>query len=281
MGSATITVIRRATTLVQPDTGAPTYYELTQDANGSISHVECKFEGQQVHTWQWTEGSPKGDPERRPGDRSDAHSGEQRLFALGVVAQGGCRTTRRRCCGTVGLLTRGRQSQSFRLKRGEPHNLDVAGTTHACQTWLLEGAGVEILADAQSGQFLRMTVPAQKTTVLLADATVAQNVQQAPLTDLLTRHFAQSNVAFDDFLKVTSLKAKIDVSMIGEGVGQDARSCGRPCRSSKAKSRQFHHGHRHGSIDASCPQPGDSFPVDRSGRSKHGVLASAGTANRK
>jgi hypothetical protein len=222
LGSATHTVIRRATTLVQPDTGAPTYYELTQDANGNVNHIECKFEGQQVRTWQWKEGAPKGDPQDTPVTPLVRILGSNDFTHWGLLLKA---AGTQPAAGTADLtvfLPDMAKTQSIRLKRGEPQNLDVAGTSRACQAWLLEGAGIDMLVDAQSGQFLRMNIPAQKTTVMLSDASVAQNAQQAPLTDILARHFAQSNVVFDDFLKVSSLKAKIDVSMIGEGVGQDA-----------------------------------------------------------
>src|SRR5262249_5192547 len=46
---------------------------------------------------------------------------------------------------------------------------------------------------------------------------VVKQVQKARAEEVLTRHFATSNVVFDDYLKVTSLKAELDVQLIGSG----------------------------------------------------------------
>ena len=218
----TRTTTRRATTLVHSDTGVPSYYDLTQDTNGAVTHVECKFAGDKVQTWQWIEGASKGDPKELSLPAATRILGSNDFSHWGLLTRAAAAQAKDGAAELTVFLPDVGQTQTLRLVLGASQKLDAAGTTHDGRIWQLEGAGIDLLVDAQSGQLVRMNIPAQKTTVTLSDAKVAQNAQQAPVAEILAQHFAQSNIAFDDFLKVRSMKAVIDVSVIGSAVGQDA-----------------------------------------------------------
>ncbi len=218
----TRTTTRRATTLVHSETGVPSYYDLTQDNNGAVTHVECKFAGDKVQTWQWAEGASKGDPKELSLPAATRILGSNDFSHWGLLTRSATAQAKDGAAELTVFLPDVGQTQTLRLVLGASQKLDAAGTTHECRIWQLEGAGIDVLVDAQSGRLVRMNIPAQKTTVTLSDAKVAQHAQQAPVAEILAQHFAQSNIAFEDFLKVRSLKAVIDVSVIGSAVGQDA-----------------------------------------------------------
>ncbi len=210
--------VRRSTTLVDPKTGSPVYFELTQEVNDATSHVESKFGDKQVQTWRWDGGASKGQPQetvlqpdtRILGNNNFAHWNLLTKAATSAATDGPAEFT-------VYLPDTG-TIEKFRLVRGDKKELTVRGVSRACQIWQLQDAGIDLSVDAQDGQLLKMDIPAQKTTVLLADQGVVQATEQEGAQEILAQHFAQSNVAFDDFLKVRMLRAKIDVSVIGEGI---------------------------------------------------------------
>ncbi len=114
----------------------------------------------------------------------------------------------------------------------------------------------------------------------MADASVAQNAQQAPVAEILAQHFAQSNIAFDDFLKVRSMKAVIDVSVIGSAVGQDASIL-------RTAMQEFEGERKESTIRGtvtirSVPYAGSQdipFPTSEPAGAGHGRLAAAGAAD--
>ena len=214
----TRTTVRRSTTLIDPATQSPLHFELTQDLNGTVTHIESEFEEERVRSWQWTEGGPKGDPKETaiaPGARLLGSNNFAHWNLLTKAA------TREAVDGKIDFtvfLPDAGQSQKFRLVRGDSKELTVNGTSHSCQTWKLEGTGIELFVDSQDGRLIQMNLPAQKTTVTLADQGVVQTIEDEAAQEVLAQHFVQSNIAIDDFRKVRMLKAKIDVRVIGSGM---------------------------------------------------------------
>ncbi len=99
----TRTTTRRATTLVHSDTGVPSYYELTQDTNGTVTHVECKFAGDKVQTWQWIEGASKGDPKELSLPAATRILGSNDFSHWGLLTRAASCAGQRRCGGADGL----------------------------------------------------------------------------------------------------------------------------------------------------------------------------------
>ncbi len=215
---STRTTVRRSSTLLDPQTHAPVYFELTQDVNGAVSHVECKFGDQQVQTWRWNEGAAKGEPQETPLQPHSRILGSNNFAHWNLLTQAAASATGEGPVEFTVFLPDTGSEETFRLVRGEKKDLTVNEATHHCQIWHLQGARIDLWIDAGTGQLLKMDIPAQKTTVLLADQHVAQAVEQSGVPEILAQHFAQSNVVFDDFLKVRMLKAKLDVTVIGEAI---------------------------------------------------------------
>jgi hypothetical protein len=217
MLGTTKTTIRRSTTLVDPATGAPVYFELTQDINGAVTHVESKFEEECVQSWQWQKGGPKGDPKVIPITRASRILGSNNFAHWNLFTKAASRDAVDGKIGFSVFLPDVGQTQEFRLVRGNAQDVTINGVSRSCDVWSLQGAGIELFVDSQSGQLIKMDVPAQRTTITLADEGVVEATQKGAAQEILTRHFVQSNIAFDDFKKVRMLKAKIDVNVIGSG----------------------------------------------------------------
>jgi len=66
-----------------------------------------------------------------------------------------------------------------------------------------------------------LDLPGQQTTIELADENVVKQVQKSQAEEVLARHFAQSNVVFDEYLNVSKMNAEIDVNVIGTGIAAD------------------------------------------------------------
>ncbi len=218
----TRTTVRRSTTLVDPQTGSPVYYELTQDVNATVTHVKCQFGQGQVETWKWAEGADQGVPAV-----TEFPSGAKILGSNDF--------------GHWNLLTRSVQQaaagqpvefsvfvpdlgtvQKFRLVAGERKQLEANQVNYEAQAWQLQDAGITIWTDTADGRLLKMDIPGQKTTVELADPSVVQTTEKEGVREIMAQHFAQSNVTFDDYQKVRMLRAKLDVAVIGEGITNEA-----------------------------------------------------------
>ncbi|MCO6455405.1 MAG: lasso peptide biosynthesis protein [Pirellulaceae bacterium] len=219
-------VVLDSETLLEPDKQRPISYRLTQRTNQTVGHVESEFDADRARTWIWAEGQARGEPRETAlpdgwlllGGNNFAHW-QLLLDAVRV------RTADRTAQATIKLnvfLPEAAQLETLELAAGEPETLDDAGTSRRCVVWRVEQAGISLLADAATNQFLAMRIAAQGTTVQLADESVVQQAQAARAEELLSRHFVQSNVAFSDFLRVTHLVADIDVQVIGSGVANDA-----------------------------------------------------------
>lgn len=219
-------VVLDSETLLDAGTRRPTSYRLAQRTNQTVGHVESEFDAGRARTWTWAEGQPRGEPRESAlpdewlllGGNNFAH---WQLLLDAVRGRTADRTTQAAIKLNV-FLPEAAQLDSFELVPGEPETLDVGGTSRRCVVWRVEQAGISLLADAATNQFLAMRMAAQRTSVQIADVDVVQQAQAARAEELLSRHFVQSNVAFSDFLRVTQLVADVDVQVIGSGVANDA-----------------------------------------------------------
>lgn len=98
----------------------------------------------------------------------------------------------------------------------------VAGVRRTVETWSLKSANLNALVDRETGELLRIELPAQQTVVERAAESVVKLAEKSAAEEVLDRHFAPSNVKFDDFLQVTQLEVTLDVQLIGSGANNSA-----------------------------------------------------------
>ena len=207
-------------TLVRPDNGRPLRYTLTNTTNDVVNHTECEIADGVARTWTYRKGEQKGTPTetKLPADtlllsgNNFAHWG---LLAKAVAAEKAGKAK------VAVFVPEDGAVETMELTRDETRDLDVRGKPRPCARWRQEKADITVWVDTRSHEFVRLEVPAQQSTVTLVDENVVKQVQRARAEDVLARHFTQSNVVFDDYLKVTSLKAELDVQLIGSGVESD------------------------------------------------------------
>jgi hypothetical protein len=213
-------VLLESETLVRPDSGRPVHYKLTSTTNDVIQHTECEVAEGKARTWSHRQGEKKGAPTETKLAESTLLLGGNNFAHWRLVAKATASTRGGKARIPV-FLPEGGASETIELTRGETRDLEVRGKQRSCTLWREEKSGLSLWVDARSDEFVRMEVPAQQITITLADEGVVKQAQKARAEDVLARHFAQSDVIFDDYLKVTLLKAEIDVQLLGTGRDSD------------------------------------------------------------
>ena len=208
-------------TLIDPQTGQPLRYQMTDTTNESVQHVESEFVDGMARTWAYRDGEARGEAvETKLPDGvvilGNNNFGHWQLVINAAMAHTGDDTFKLEI-----FLPEAAQIESFDFDREPPRDVSVGGQLRKCLSWNLKNANMNAFADAETGEFVRLDLPAQKTTIELADANVVKLAQKAHAEEVLARHFIKSNVLFDDFLKVNQLEAEIDVRVIGSGIGNE------------------------------------------------------------
>ncbi|MDG2220495.1 MAG: transglutaminase-like domain-containing protein [Rubripirellula sp.] len=211
-------------TLVDSATARPLSYKLTDTTNDLIRYFESKFIGETVRTWNYREGDSRGEPIEMLlpagalilGNNNFAHwqllmdqAREQEVDGKTELAV---------------FLPETGQVEQFDFVRRESESLLIGGEQRECVPWEISVANLRVLVDATTNEFVRLELPSQKTTIERADAKVIKLAQKTEAEELLARHFTQSNVAFTNDRKVQFLKAKLNVTVIGSGVGTEVTS---------------------------------------------------------
>lgn len=216
------TTVLASTTLVEPDTGHPVEYRLTNTTNDVVTHVDSNFDNLSARTWSYREGDERGDPmETKLPNNETMILGNNNFAHWQLLLERAAGTAKEGKATISVFVPESHQVAPFVLVRRETKELAVAGQTRQAEIWYAENAQLELAVDAESHQFLRMHVPQQQMTVELASEDLAKLFDKAQAEELLADQFIQSNVTFDDFLKVTKLEAKVDVEVIGSGVEND------------------------------------------------------------
>jgi len=213
-------ILLESETLVRPDSGKPLRYTLTSTTNDVIQHTDCEVADGVVRTWMYRQGEKKG-------KATETKLPEDALFLSGnnfahwaVVARAAAKGKAGKARLAV-FVPEADAVETIELTRGNTKDLEVRGKPRPCTRWSQEKVDISVWVDARSHEFVRMEVPAQQSTITLADEGVVKQVQKARAEEVLARHFAQSNVTFDDYLKVTYLKGELDVRLLGTGVEGD------------------------------------------------------------
>ena len=205
-------------TLLQPVSGKPIRYHLTDTTNEVVRHIESEFTDAAATTWVYREGDDRGEgietklPEEAVilGSNNFAHWNLLAHAAAARVQDGTAKIT-------VFLPDTG-QLDRFELVRGESREVRVGGAMRKCVSWKLDKADLTFLADERTQDFIRLELPAQQTVVERADEAIVKLTQKSRAEEVLADQFVQSNVVFDDYTKVTQLTAAIDVKVIGSGI---------------------------------------------------------------
>lgn len=207
-------------TLLRPESFEPISFKVTDTTGDVVSHIECAFSPRSVRMWKYREGEPKGEPAETRLPEGTLVLGGNDFGHWGLVVQSAAARAKDGAATVPVFIPQAQQVQSFRFQRGESTEIDVAGTTKTAVQWNVANQGIVLYVDPQTNRFLRMDIPAQRTTIALADAAVVKAAQKARAEEVLMRHFAQTDVTFDDYLKVRQLEAEIDVEVLGAPAAQ-------------------------------------------------------------
>ncbi len=217
------TTLLESRTLIQADTQAPLSYQLTATTNDIVQHLKCEFHDGFVRSWSYRGGDEPGEATEVKLDGDVAILGSNNFAHWQLILQHAAKHADGGTAQVSVYLPDAAMVERFELIGGaaESEPVEVAGVPHQVIRWRLEQANLNILADAESGEIIRMDLPGQQTTIELTDANVVKLAQKSRAEEVLDRHFAQSNVTFDDFLKVRVLEAELDVTVIGSGTEND------------------------------------------------------------
>ncbi len=214
-------MVRRSQTTVDAATGLPVSFRLVTDTNGQIGHIECEFKDQTVSTWMYADGDPKGEPTVTELLENTCLLGSNNFGHWGVVLRRAIEQAQDGSAIVPVFLPDMKQKALFALKKAGVESIEILGQSRNCEKWSLQGEGLTVLADVDSRQLVRMDVTAQKTVIRLADEAVVQVLENAGPQEVMAQNFVQSNVAFDDMMKVVFTQAAIEVSVFGSGLAND------------------------------------------------------------
>ncbi|MEM1070529.1 MAG: transglutaminase-like domain-containing protein, partial [Planctomycetota bacterium] len=208
-------------TVVAPETRQPISYRMTDTTNDVIRHVESDFDGTTAKTWTYRDGDPKGEPKTLELPEGTLILGSNNFahwqWLLDAAKQ---RAVEERVELPVYLPDAGQMDQ-FELTLEGPQQTEIAGETRDCLAWKFEKAKLSVLVDAETNEFLRLDLAAQQTVIESTGSDVVKLAQKSAAEEILARHFAQSNVVFDDFMSVRALTVDLDATVIGSGVAGD------------------------------------------------------------
>ena len=208
-------------------------YRATNAALGNVQHTDVDIErhdkqGIVIKRWSYRQGADRGEPTRKtlPHDtlllganvfahwERMAREAERRRRASADPAS----PVELRCfIPEIATTTTLRLARSDIGPPGEGSNADAPS-----QSVHWKGSGVELTVDRASGHLVRMAIAAQQLVLEQADAHIAKQVDKMQAEEVLRDRFVDSNVVFDDMLKVRYMKARIDVQVTLSGSDHEA-----------------------------------------------------------
>ncbi len=212
----------RSETLLDAKTQQPVRYHLTNTTNEVVAYLESQFDAGVVRTWSYRKGSDCGEPkETKLPDGDVVILGSNNFAHWQLLLDAAAKRVVGGKAKVTVFAPEALQTEQFEFVRDAPSEMTLRGAKRNVITWHLAKTQMDLVTDSVTGQFLRMNVLAQNTTVEVADQSVVTQVQKTRAEELLAGHFIQSNVTFDDYLKVTRMEAAIDVQVIGSGIEND------------------------------------------------------------
>ena len=209
-------------TLIDPEMDRPISYRMTDTTNEVVRHIESEFRNRRARVWNYRQGDARGEPVEIELPEGTVVLGSNNFAHWQLLLKA---ATDRAADGVAKIsvfLPDAGQVDRLELTRGRVKDVSLADGTRKCVSWRLGKANLQALTDAQTNEFVRLELPGQQTTIELADESVVKLVRKSRAEEVLARHFAQSNVMFDDFLSVSALEAEIDLNVIGSGVANDS-----------------------------------------------------------
>lgn len=210
-------------TLLNPESNQPLEYRSSTKTNDSKQHTDCEIQGGLIRVWTYRDGDKKGTPTESKFPAGTLllggnNFGHWRLLASSLPARvkGGKADVPAFVSDTGSI-------EVFDLARGADENISVMGTPRSCSVWRQAKSGMTLWLDARTHELTRFDIAPQQISVTLADASIVKQLEKSRAEEVLAQHFAQSNVAFDNYRKVAMLRVELKAQLIGTGLASDAR----------------------------------------------------------
>ncbi len=209
-------------TIVDPETNSPVSYHMTDTTNEVVQVVEAEFSKGTARSWIYRQSDQRPQPQEiQLADDTVILGGNNFAHWQLLLKTAADRTVDGVAKVSVFRPDSGKV-ESFELVRGDAKEVVLTSGIRECVTWRLESANLYALTDTQTNELVRMELPGQQTTIELASERVVKLAQKSRAEELLTLHFTQSNVLFDDFLAIHAMQAEVDVKVIGSGTANSA-----------------------------------------------------------
>ena len=211
-----------ATTMVDRKTGRARSLKLRTQANDLIRRFDVQIEGETAKIWSFAEGEPRGEPK--------SVAVPEPIVLLGsnvfghwelLIKAANRRAAADRSTLAVLFPESGRVGQMPWAAIGI-EEVVVNGAARKVKVWSVQGGAITVWSDPKTGQLLKLDIPAQQTVIESAGQRVVKLFEKAEAEEVLADRFAQSNVRFDDFLKVRKLKVRLEAQLAGTGATSDA-----------------------------------------------------------
>jgi hypothetical protein len=186
-----------------------------------VQVIETEFSDGTTKTWVHRQNDPPGDAIVLELDQNSIITGANDFSHFRLLARDLAKTTDDEkqvtffVPGTAQLIP-------LEFNRQKQAAVSVLGETRNCDVWSVPEASMQFFVDSQTGELVQLDLTTQKTLITLNNKRVVKQAEKAQAEEVLAKHFAQTDVQFDNFLKVSKLTAKIDVNVIGSGIANSA-----------------------------------------------------------
>jgi len=212
------TIVVESQTLMKPAAGQLMEYRSTIKTNDVKQHIDCEFSPGVVRTWSYNEGDKKGSPVETSlpegalllGGNNFGHWRQFTGAAPGRAKNGKA--------SIPAFIPDAKAIESFELTRTGSENLTVLGVLRPCSVWRHAKTGMTFWLDSKANELVRFDIAFEQVTVALADENIVKQAEKSRAEEVLSRHFLQSNVAFDNYRTVTLVRAELDAQLIGTGL---------------------------------------------------------------
>ncbi len=204
-------------TTLDKETRSPVHVLLTRSINGRETRWEVTIEGKRAVVRQETADDTKA------ASSTELDIPQSVLVLAGndfgqwdlVLARAHAKARDGRAVLPVILPEAGRLSE-IKLQKVEAQEVEHHDRRQPAVVWKMLDSDMQLHADAESHELIRMDLPAQETVIERADESVVKRWEKAQAEEVLADRFARSNVVFDDFLAVRMLRARIQVRVFGD-----------------------------------------------------------------